>query len=217
MLNLFNILLFIAVGINHNTDSIITKYLSEKLSSYNRFSYELVSPKTIDFSKVKIDESRKFKLNRDYGYLPVKIKTPRGKTNNSVLTVRLKLFKNVLVANRTISKSEYLSKSDFKVLEKEVSKLRDNPYTNLNNITGLRAKTVISSEVVLQNNMIEQIPDILPGDRVDAFYSKGIVIVSFPAVSRSRGVVGDIIKIKRDDNRILKARILNNNKVKIVE
>ncbi len=217
MLNLFNILLFIAVGINHNTDSIITKYLSEKLSSYNRFSYELVSPKTIDFSKVKIDESRKFKLNRDYGYLPVKIKTPRGKTNNSVLTVRLKLFKNVLVANRTISKSEYLSKSDFKVLEKEVSKLRDDPYTNLNNITGLRAKTVISSEVVLQNNMIEQIPDILPGDRVDAIYSKGIVIVSFPAVSRSRGVVGDIIKIKRDDNRIFKARILNNNKVKIVE
>lgn len=217
MLSVINILLIFLFGLNNNSDTIISKYLSEKLVNYTKFNYEIVSPKSIDLNKINIDRSRKFKLNKNYGYLPVNIKSVNGKINKSLITVKLKLFDKVFVAKRKILTNEFLDKSDFTLMEKEVSSLNDHPFSKLNLINHFKARTIIYPESVLENRMIKIIPDIEIGDRVNALYSKGIVNVSFSAVSRSRGVVDDVIKIKRDDNKIFKARVLNNNTVKIIE
>ncbi len=53
--------------------------------------------------------------------------------------------------------------------------------------------------------------------RIEAFYTNNSVAISFAATSRSEGSVGNIIKIKSDDQRIFKAKVLNNTTVKIIE
>ena len=65
--------------------------------------------------------------------------------------------------------------------------------------------------------MIEKIPDIKVGDRIEAYFINNSVAISFDATSRSEGSVGSIIKIKSDDQRIFKAKVLNNSTVKIIE
>jgi len=217
VLSILNILFLFVLGINNRTDSNINTYLSEKLSDYKRFNYEIVSPKNIDISKIRFDPSRNFKINSNYAYLPIQIYSKKGKTKNSVITIRLELFKDVLVANRRISKNEQLSRSDFQIIEKEISTLRHEPLSILKVVNNFRAKLNIASQSILQNSMIEKIPDINLGDRVNAIYSKGIVNVQFLVVARSEGVIGDIINVKREDKKMFRARILNNTKVKIVE
>lgn len=216
MIYLINILFIFLIGTNSNNNSVINGYLNEKLSDYNKFSYKIVSPKNIDLGKISLDTSRELKMKREYGYVPVQL-TYKGKTKNTVLTVKLKLYKNVLVATRKIRKREFLTKNDFKVMEKEISNLRDKPLRAVTDLNILRARINIAPESVLQQNMVEQIPDINIGDRVEAIYTKGIVNVNFLVTSRSEGVTGEVVKVKRDDNKIFKARIINNKTVKILE
>lgn len=216
MIYLINILFIFLIGTNSNNNSVINGYLNEKLSDYNKFSYKIVSPKNIDLGKVSLDTSRELKMKREYAYVPVQL-TYKGKTKNTVLTVKLKLYKNVLVATRKIRKREFLTKNDFKVMEKEISNLRDKPLRAVTDLNILRARINIAPESVLQQNMVEQIPDINIGDRVEAIYTKGIVNVNFLVTSRSEGVTGEVVKVKRDDNRIFKARVINNKTVKILE
>ena len=65
--------------------------------------------------------------------------------------------------------------------------------------------------------MIEKIPDVKRGTRVNAIFQKGIVNISFTGTARTEGKIGDIIKVKRDDNKIFKAKIINPKQVRIIE
>jgi len=65
--------------------------------------------------------------------------------------------------------------------------------------------------------MIEQIPDVEIGDRVEAIFNNKSVNISFNVTARSEGISGGVIKVKRDDKKIFKARVINNSTVKIIE
>ena len=65
--------------------------------------------------------------------------------------------------------------------------------------------------------MVEQIPDVKHGDRVTAIFNKGIVNISFDAIARTEGVIGDVIKVKTAENKMYKAEVLNYQTVKVIE
>jgi flagella basal body P-ring formation protein FlgA len=65
--------------------------------------------------------------------------------------------------------------------------------------------------------MVELIPDVQTGDKIDALYSKNSVNITFPVTARTEGVSGDMIRVKNGENQIFEARILNNSTVKIIE
>lgn len=217
MLLVLNIILSLITISNNESIIDISHYLNNRLRDYNKIDYKIISPKEIDLSACTFDDSRDFRFDKNYAYIPVQFEIANKKYKQGLITLKLKLYKNVLVSQRKIRRKELFDTYDFTVVEKEVSTLRFEPLTNVKLLNNLRAKYNISSNSILQKNMVEQVPDIKIGDRLEAIFSKNIVSISFMATARSEGVVGDIIKIKRDDKKIFKAKIISNNTVKIIE
>jgi len=210
-------ILFTALVIGNNYNSNISQYLNEQLPDFKKVNFSIVSPKSVKLDLCVIDKTRKFKVNGSYAYLPVEMNTNENENRKLLLTLKLEIYKDVLVASRPIKKNENININDFRIVEKEISALRFAPVEVSNKIDLYRAKFKISANSILQNSMVERIPDIMVGDRVEAFFNNNSVNISFSASARSEGIVGDIIKIKRDDKRIFKARIVNYNIVKIIE
>jgi flagella basal body P-ring formation protein FlgA len=197
--------------------STIENYLKKHLQNYKKYEVTISSQKEISAKQFIPDETREFKLERNYAYVPVNIILENGAISQGILTLKLKLYKDVYVAARKIYKNEELSASDFMIEEKEISSLRVDPISSVKNIEKFKARFNISSETVIGANMLEPIPDVKIGDNVHAIYSKGVVNISFDAVARKSGVIGDIINIKNEEKKIFKAEILSYNTVKIVE
>ena len=217
MFAFIKILLSFMIIVSNNQQTIIGDYLTRQLTDFEKIEHIVLSPKNIEQSLISIDEERDFKINGNYGYIPVKEKNRDGSYRNTLITVKLKLFKKVLVANRSLRKKENISNGDFTVKYKEVSTLRFEPIGEFENLGYYRCKFNISDNTILQGSMIEKIPDIKIGDRIEAFFTNNSVAISFDATSRSEGSIGNIIKIKSDDQRIFKAKVLNNSTVKIIE
>lgn len=217
MLALLEILLVLLLLGDNNQQNIIGEYLKTQLNDYEKIEHIVLSPKDIEQYSIMIDSSREFKINGNYGYVPVKEKNDDGSFRNSIVTVKLKLFKKVLVSNRQLRKKENISNADFTLKYKEVATLRFQPINDYERLEYYRCKFNISENTILQNSMIEKIPDIKVGDRIEALFTNNSVSISFDATSRSEGSVGNIIKIKSDDQRIYKAEVLNNSTVKIIE
>jgi len=207
--------LLILLGSNEQLD--ISELLQNKLSQYKRFEYKVVSPKTIDLSKVVFDDERDTRLASGYAYLPVKIRSFSDNYKNSIITVKLKLYEDVAVSTRDLKRKEILTSNDFRIEEREVSSLRSIAVKSLKKLNTLRVKKNMKSGVILQDNMFEPIPDIKKGDRISGVYQRGVVKINFDVIARTEGVIGETIKVKRTDNKIFKAVITNSKQVKIIE
>ena len=213
---LFNILFsLILIGSNEKID--INNYLQERLSDYNKIEYQIISPKQVNLRKCTIDNSRDLKVEGSYAYLPIKYAGYEDNGKNSLLTLRLKLYKNVLQNNRTIDKKESLDPNYFNIVEKEITSLRFEPVDVKASLSNYRAKFKIAENSILQKSMIENIPDIRVGDRVTAIFNNNSVNIAFAVTARTAGEVGKIIKVKRDDKKLFRARVVNNTTVKIIE
>jgi len=217
MVSLVNILLasLLLLGSNETLD--ISSVLQKKLSNYKRFEYKLVSHRKIDFTKIKFDSDRETRLASGYAYLPIKVRAFSNNYKNSTLTVKVKLYEDVAVANYKLKRSEKITTNDFRIEEREVSSLRSKPIKTFKELRKLRVKRSIKQDAILEDNMFEAIPDVKKGDRISAVYQKGIVKISFDVVARTEGVIGKTIKVKRTDNKIFKAVVLDSKQVKIIE
>lgn len=197
-----------------SNNNVIDNYLKDHLKDFKRYEYEI--PKNYT-EKIFPDENREFKLEKNYAYMPVNFILNNGEKKQGIVTLKVKLYDDVLVSIRDIKKNEELSISDFQIEEKEITSLRSEPILDFGNIDKYRMRISVSSNTVVEKNMIEQIPDIKIGDNLNAVFNKGVVNISFSAVARAEGIIGDIIKIRTDDKKIFKAEIINFNTVKIVE
>jgi flagella basal body P-ring formation protein FlgA len=198
------------------SDNAIHDYLEANLINYDSFSYRLLQPVQNTKGTIKIDMSRNFILKNRYGYIPIVIEEGKVK-RKSLIAVRLKLMQKVLVANRTIKRGERLSAEDVKITIKDVTDLKVKPAKTVNEISGMQARTNIRDGKIVTGNMIEKGKTVFAGNKVTAVYKNGVVQVTFPAVVRIAGKVGDVIRVKRDDGIILKAKVINNKEVEIVE
>lgn len=217
MISIINILLSVLLLLASNEQLNITNVLQKKLSNYKRFEYKLVSHKKIDFENILFDSERETRLASGYAYLPIKVRSFSNNYKNSTLTVKVKLYEDVAVANRKLKRAETITSNDFRIEEREVSSLRSKPIKFFKKLKKLRVKRSIKSDAILQDNMFEPIPDIKKGERISAVYQRGIVKISFDVTSRTEGVIGEMIKVKRTDNKLFKAIVVNSKQVKIIE
>lgn len=200
-----------------SSENSLDKYLAAKLKEYTKFKYEIIAPKNIELNSIIPDESREFKYENGYGYVPIKFRQNTNSLKHGVLTLKLKLFQKVLVTSKEISRNEEFSYSNLVETEEEITNIYSKPITDLKLAKNYKAKIKIGSDTILQEYMIIKIPDIERNERLTAIYENGNVNISFFAVARTDGSIGDIIKIKDDNNKIFKAKILNKNQVKIIE
>ena len=217
---LLNIFIIIIAGRNQLNPE-LKNYLDKNLSGYTNYNYEVVSlPKGIknpNDCRLRINEAIEFKVNNGFGYIPVEIKYSNGYSLKSFITIKLRLFNNVFVSARKISKGESLYPEDFRVEEKEVTNLKDNLFLEMDKINLYKANLVIEDESILQQYMLKQIPLINRGNTLTAYNIVGSVSVSFKATAYEEGNFGEVIRIVNAKNQYFNALILDSENVKIVE
>ncbi len=202
-----------------NIEKKINDYLKNQLKNYTKFEYSIVSlPRSIRMNNNSfyVAADKGFKFNNGYGYVPVYIKTRGNKTKESVITVKLKLYKDVLIANQDIKAGTKLKSTMFNIKTQNVVKLFSKPLTDINGLADYEVKRKIKKGSILQEDMVKDIPVVELGNPVIAYKIVGNVEISFKAKARNSGRKGDKIFVAAN-KRIFKGVVVNKNYVKIIE
>ncbi|MHB8339328.1 MAG: flagella basal body P-ring formation protein FlgA, partial [Ignavibacteriaceae bacterium] len=84
-------------------------------------------------------------------------------------------------------------------------------------INNLRSTAFIKAGEILTKEMVEPVPIIKAGDPVTAKYIGSNVLITFNALSRQDGALGDVITIIAKDKKLYKAKIIDAKNVIIIE
>lgn len=209
MILLFVILLSVSV-FAQNFNAEVKNYLAEQLKGYDKIEFTILNDSKLN--NYKIDHSRELKIKNGTAYLPVKL-IDRNKSTNSILTLQLKLYKQVPVSIREIRRREAIDSDSYTLQSVDVTNLRIAAAGF--NSNSFRAKTNIKAGQIITEDLIEEIPLIQSGSRVTAECIKGSVIISTEAIARQDGKANETIDILTSSNELLKAKVINSQKVLI--
>jgi len=214
VLNLLLILLITVSSPEQFRDK-IEVYLDQKLAGFQKYEFEIsYTPKETE--NLVIDNDRDFKLSSDVAFIPVK--SVKGKSSSlSFVTVKLKLYDNVLSAKRNINKKMILTEEDIEIKLIDIAKIRGTALTENDNPIFFRTKSLIKKGDVIISELLEKIPVIQNGDLISAYAQHGNVLVSIDAIARQEGCVDDIIRIASKDKKLFKAKIIDSKNVSIIE
>lgn len=191
-------------------------YLKKNLPGYEDYKYEILqTPRS--YKKMEIISKDDFNMSGNMIYLPVRLTGKDGRISKSILSIRLKLYKMVYVAVKTIKKDENLTAPDFALKKYDVANLNSKPVTSLKELDLYRSANFLNPGDALTKEDLELKPVILAGNPVDAEYKYGSVYISFEAISRQDGVPGEMITIITKDKKLYKAKVINSHDVNIIE
>lgn len=211
MILLLVILIFISASAQ-NFNSEVEKYLNQKLIGYDKIEYSIIND--LKQNNYTIDFSRELKVKGNIAYLPVKV-FERNKWSNSILTLQLNLYKLVPVASREINRKEKIDEKSFILQSVDVSTIKSRIIDLSELQKSLRAKTLIKQGEIITQDLIEEIPAIQSGSKVIAECIKGSVVISTEAIARQDGKMNEVINILTSSNELLKAKVINSQKVLI--
>jgi flagella basal body P-ring formation protein FlgA len=216
MFGLISILIGLVFGQGQNFNVLLKKYLDEKLNSYAKYEYQIIqAPK--NYSRIEISDDRKPRLDKNYFYLPVKIYDHKNLASISLLTIRVKLYKNVFFASREIRRNENLLPNMFEVKMADVSLYGDNVINVTENLSNYRSKVLVKTGSILSEEMIERIPAVNRGDKI-ILHTGGLgVDVSIDVIARQDGSVGDVISVYSNGNKLYKGKIVDKSNLTLVE
>jgi flagella basal body P-ring formation protein FlgA len=209
---LLNIILVFSV--NDNVENQLQRYLEAQITGYEKISFEFVS----DWSKyqdLEILTNEDVNLNGNIAQIPVNY--IRGNENRKIrLSIKVKAYKNILVSKENIKRGTLLDNNNFDVRLVDCITLTD-PISSIDALNNFRAASYIKIDEVLLSNSIEPIPDIESGDKIVAHSIAGNVDIQISAVARQEGSVDEIIRVRTSDNKLYRAKVLDNSNVLIIE
>jgi len=190
--------------------------LQSEFSSYKRVEFEVVNaPK--NFKTIKTKENDNVNIVGSMAYLPVNIIDKNGKNIRTNLSFRVKIYDDVYVAMKNIEKRDQLLPTDFQLAEKEITSVRGKIINSIGAIIGARASRFIGKGDILINEATENLPAVYAGNKVNAASIVGNVQISFSAIAKQEGSIGDIIRIKTNTNDVYKAEIIDSKNVLVIE
>lgn len=214
-MNICLCLIFILFGRNSDQfKSELDQLLSSYFKDYVRFEYQIVSqPK----GEIVIDNDREIKISGNIGYIPVWFKNNAGERTQSVVSIKLKLYRKALIALKKIKSGDVLSPEDFGTDVKDVSQTRGEIFDDTTKISRYQAKLTIEKNEILLDEMLAKAPLIRRGDEIIACVIKGNVRIDVDATARQDGSENDIISIVTSDKKTFRARVLDRFTAIIVE
>lgn len=205
------IILFSVQLLAQSFEEQVLQCLQKEFPEYQKIEMQLQQKISSD-EKIKIDDTRSINLSKGFAFIPVII-IMGNKSATSIVSVKVQLFKNLLVAKKEFDKKDLLLKSSFEEKTMDVSKLNGDPVTIDFAFSDYRAKSFIKKGEILFEEKIEKIPLINSGDKVSAEVRNGNVIVTTNATAREHGGAGDTIEFITSGNKIFKAKIIDATKV----
>ncbi|MBA4406688.1 flagella basal body P-ring formation protein FlgA [bacterium] len=216
MLGMITILIGFFIGHGDSLDAKLKNYLEAKLNSFVKYEYQIVQqPK--NYSRIEINYEKQSRLTKNYFYIPVTVYDLDNLPSNALLTVRVKLYKNVLVALNEIRRGENLSQNLFEVTIEDVA-MYDGKTVNIDaNLSNYRSKTSVKARTILSKEMIEPAPIVSKGDKVILHTGGTGVDVSMDVIARQDGCVGDVISVYANGSKLYKAKIVDKSNLTLVE
>lgn len=216
MTGLILILIGFVFGQGNGFDARLKKYLDEKLSGFVKYEYQILQAPAA-YTRIEINEEKNFRRSKNYAYIPVKVYDTNNFVSASLLTVRIKLFKNVFAASKKIQKNEKLLRSLFIVKIADVSLFEEKTVDTANDLSNFRSKVLIKEGTILSENLIEEIPVVNKGDKL-ILHAGGIgVDVTIDVVARQDGYLGDVVSVYSNGNKLYKGKIVDKNNLTLVE
>ncbi len=193
----------------------ISNYLDKVFSGYESYEYQIIQMPEAE--SIKLIHKNELNLHKSLLYLPVEIKDKLNRTRNSFITLKLKLYKNVLVVINSLERNHVFSPKDVKIEKLDINQINGTPFTSINDVSDFRSKVNIKPETVLIKEILELKPVIKSGDKISARVIEGKVMLTVDAFSRQDGAEGDVIKIRTKDNKQFTAKVIDSKNVLIIE
>ncbi|MFA7227820.1 MAG: flagellar basal body P-ring formation chaperone FlgA [Melioribacteraceae bacterium] len=216
MLGLLTILFAFFAGPDKNFDARLEIYLNQKFEGYAKYEYQIVQL-PVKYSKIEINEEKKSRLTKNYLYLPVKIYDSGSAPSNSILTIRVRLFKNVFASSKEIRRNEIIRTDNIEIKLAEVSMYEGRTLSEAEDLTNYRSRTLIKPGTIITPDMIEPLPAVFKGDKLKLHTGNTGVDVSVEVVARQDGSVGEIISVYSGGNKLYKGRVVDKNTITLVE
>ncbi len=129
---------------------------------------------------------------------------------------RITKYADVAVTTDTFKRHDRLSPDRLTIQRMDVTNLREQAVTNLDEVTGTWAKRNIRKGMILTLPAFEQVPDIQIGREVLIVYDDGLCRVTAPGIAMQEGIRGDYVRIKnKSTNKVITGKIIDDKEVAV--
>ena len=133
------------------------------------------------------------------------------------VSVKIRIFKNILIARKKIHRLDKLLPEDFALMRRDVTNMNQELITDFAELTGKRAFNPVFQGEVLTAAKVESIPVVERGDVVKITTKDNSFIISTLGRARKSGGIGEIIPVVNlNSRRQIQAKIVDKSTV-IVE
>ena len=129
---------------------------------------------------------------------------------------QVRLYREVIVANRSLLRDTVLSATDVSLAERDVSALNQGYLTRLDEALGNKLTRPIQPDQIITPNVLEMAKVIRKGDQVVITARSGTISVRMPGEAMADGVPGKQIPVKNQrSGRTIKARVIGPGEVQV--
>ncbi|MBL0702705.1 MAG: flagellar basal body P-ring formation protein FlgA [Sulfurospirillum sp.] len=175
------------------------------------------SPLPFDFKAYKLIKVnlKQSSFRRKNASFQAVFQTPNN--NKSIyFKFTINAFVDIFKAKHKLHNDTILSEDDYKKVSVKLDKLPSKIIT-CSMPKDLMTKNYISANSILTTNKFTHKKEILRGTAIQAYLKEGMLVLEIKAKVLKNGNIGDIVKIKTDNGKLFKAKLISKNKAIIVE
>ena len=220
--SMFFLLLITTFTFANNLDTISEAVLIKFEEKYPCLDAQLPtitsnSPLPADFKNykfIKLD-LRKSAFRKRKSSFKVLFKTPK-KEKSIYFKFHINANIDVFKAKRKLYNDKILSKNDYEKVSIKIDKLPSKVIT-CSMPKKLMTKNYISANSILTMNKFEYKKDVLRGTGIRAYIRDGMLVLETEATLLNDGDIGEVVKIKTDNGKLFRAKLISKYKAIILE
>lgn len=134
--------------------------------------------------------------SRALGNTTVGVRCSGSTTWTLYVPVSVRLFGDVVVAARPLSRDRLLSGEDLKLAKRDLAQLNTGYYSSINQLTGKQARRNIAVDTAISSSLVKEPLAIRRGQRVNLVANAGGIEVRMTGEAMSDGTAGERIKVR---------------------
>ncbi|EXF45437.1 flagellar basal body P-ring biosynthesis protein FlgA [Pseudomonas sp. BAY1663] len=150
------------------------------------------------------------------GRVTVRISCEGSSPWSVFVPAQVRLYRPVIVANRSLLRDSLLSEADVSLAERDVSNLTQGYLTRMDEVLGNKLTRPVQPDQVIAPNQLELAEVVRKGDQVVITARSGTINVRMPGEAMADGAPGKQIPVKNQrSGRVVKARVTGPGHVEV--
>ncbi|TKX29923.1 flagellar basal body P-ring formation chaperone FlgA [Campylobacter estrildidarum] len=165
-----------------------------------------------DFNQYEFLRIANGRFNQAQGFLRAEFKTPQNIQKNVFFRYFIQANLEVLKSNRAIKRGNKLGAFDYKSVLLDFDKVPPNAL-NLEDANNLIAKSNISKNTILKENMFKTSALIRKNDSIIGILSDGNVDVLIELMALQNANMGERIRAKNKEGKVMQGIVIGKNRI----